>query len=91
MYNCAAGILNERSPLPRIFYCHFTTVTVSLNSPNMYDIMNIQHISRIPNQLNISLLIVRTDRPVEFLVPEKLFAVKDMLMRQNLMKVNLIT
>jgi len=57
----------------------------------MYDIMNIQHISRIPNQLNISLLIVRTDRPVEFLVPEKLFAVKDMLMRQNLMKVNLIT
>ena len=23
-----AGILNERSPLPRIFYCHCTTVTV---------------------------------------------------------------
>ncbi|KAF8804482.1 G-alpha-domain-containing protein [Phlegmacium glaucopus] len=50
-----AGILNERSPLPRIFYCHFTTVIDTKSTK--YILTNL----------------------------------KDMLMRQNLMKVNLIT
>ncbi|CAA7263251.1 unnamed protein product [Cyclocybe aegerita] len=49
------GILHERSPLPRVFYCHLTTVT-DTNSTN-----------RILSNL------------------------KDMLMRQNLMKTNLIS
>ena len=30
----SAGILNERSPVSRIFYCHFTTVIVSTKPSN---------------------------------------------------------
>jgi len=50
-----AGILQEKSPLPRIFYCHFTTVTDTTSTTKI------------------------------------LSALKDMLMRQNLMKSNLIS
>jgi len=50
-----AGILNERSPISRIFYCHFTTVIDTKSTK--YILTNL----------------------------------KDMLMRQNLMKVNLLT
>lgn len=29
----SAGILKEKSPLPRVAYCHFTTVTVCAHQP----------------------------------------------------------
>lgn len=50
-----AAILNERSSITRVFYCHFTTVTDTKSTK--YILTNL----------------------------------KDMLMRQNLMKINLIT
>ncbi|KAF8156642.1 guanine nucleotide binding protein, alpha subunit [Crassisporium funariophilum] len=49
------GILHEKSPLPRVYYCHFTTVTDTKSTT--YILSNL----------------------------------KDMLMRQNLMRINLIS